>query len=173
MYLEGLVVGIMSLEYLALTWLLFMFISPLFNMPALSGISFTLFGRWTINNVHVLLPAALHAFVFGMFFNNAWLRYAITGKMLTAMNPASMAVWMFTYPEIIFNNMMSTGLLGLMLLFPGFLVFTLPWVTFVGFVANAFIRGESFEKLMSTGGIRKSPVVRGLVKTVAPRAIRK
>jgi hypothetical protein len=80
---------------------------------------------------------------------------------------------MLTYPEIIFNNMMSTGLLGLMLLFPGFLVFTLPWVTFVGFVANAYIRGESFEKLVSTGGIRKSPVFKGLVKTVTPRAIRK
>jgi hypothetical protein len=84
-----------------------------------------------------------------------------------------MAGWMLTYPEIIFNNMMSTGLLGLMLLFPGFLVFTLPWVTFVGFVANAYIRGESFEKLVSTGGIRKSPVFKGLVKTVTPRAIRK
>jgi hypothetical protein len=144
----------------------------LFDVPALSGISFTLFGRWTITNVHVLLPAALHAFVFGMFFNNAWLRYAITGKMLTAMNPVSMALWMLTYPEIIFNNMMSTGLLGLMLLFPGFLVFTLPWVTFVGFVANSFIRGESFEKLMSTGGIRKSPVVRELVRTVTPGARR-
>jgi hypothetical protein len=173
MYLEGLVVGVMSLEYLALTWLLFQVISPLFNVPALSGIYINLFGRWTITNVHVLLPAALHAFVFGMFFNNAWLRYAITGKMLQAMNPVSMAGWMLTYPEIILNNMMSTGLLGLMLLLPGFLVFTLPWVTFVGLVANAFIRGESFEKLTATGGIRKSPVVKGLVKTVTPRAIRK
>jgi hypothetical protein len=95
------------------------------------------------------------------------------GMMLPAVNPVSMARWMLTYPEIILNNMMSTGLLGLMLLLPGFLVFTLPWVTFVGFVANAFIRGESFEKLTATGGIRKSPVVQGLVKTVSPRAIRK
>lgn len=173
MYLEGLVISVMCLEYLALTWILFMIISPLFNVPELNGIYINLFGRWTITNVHVLLPAALHAFVFGMFFNNAWLRYAITGKMLPAMNPVSMAGWMLTFPEIILNNMMSTGLLGLMLLLPGFLVFTLPWVTFVGFVANAFIRGESFEKLTATGGIRKSPVVQGLVKTVAPRAIRK
>ena len=55
----------------------------------------------------MLLPTALHAFVFGMFFNNAWLRYVITGKMLPSMNPVSMAGWMLTYPEIIFNNMMS------------------------------------------------------------------
>ncbi|HUL62907.1 MAG TPA: hypothetical protein VLT35_07570, partial [Methanocella sp.] len=99
---------------------------------------------------------------------NAWLRYAITGKLLPSANPVSLIGWMLTYPEIILNNMMSTGILGLMLIAPGFLIFTLPWVTFVGFVANAYIRGESFEKLVATGGIRKSPVVKSLVKVVVP-----
>ncbi len=168
MYGEGLLVSALSVEYFLLTWLLFTLIAPLFNVPALSGIYVNLFGRWVLTNVHVLLPAALHAFLFSVFFNNAWLRYAITGRLLPSMNPVAMAGWMLTYPEIIFNNMMSTGLLGLLLVAPGFLIFTLPWVTFVGFVANAFIRGESFEKLTATGGIRQSPVVKGLVKVAVP-----
>ncbi|MGA9138587.1 MAG: DUF4013 domain-containing protein [Methanocella sp.] len=173
LYLEGLKVSVLSLEYLALTYALFWLSSPLFDTPVFHGATVNIFGWIVITNLNVLLPAALHAFFFSMFFNNAWLRYVITGKMLPSMNPVSMAGWMLTYPEIIFNNMMSTGILGLLLAVPGFLIFTIPFITFVGFAANAFIRGESFEKLMVTGGIRKSPVVKDLVKIVTPRAIRK
>ena len=173
MYLEGLKVSVLSLEYLALTYVVFWLSSPLFNIPMISGATVNIFGWIMITNLNVLLPTALHAFIFGMFFNNAWLRYVITGKMLPSMNPVSMAGWMLTYPEIILNNMMSTGILGLLLALPGFLIFTIPFITFVGFAANAFIRGESFEKLMTTGGILKSPVLKGLAKTVVPRAIRK
>ncbi len=165
MAFDGLKVSLIGLEYLALTGLLFWVTSPLFNLPGIGAMITDFSGtvNWlAANNLGLVLPTIIHGFIFGVFFNNAWLRYVVTGKLLSSLNPFAVLRWIFTYPEMIFNNMLTTGLAGLVLAVPGLFVVMVPWLTFVGFATNAYIRGESYENMVTTGGIRKTVLSGGL-----------
>lgn len=174
MYWEGIKVSLICLEYMALAWLLFELTAPFIHIPDLDLFSGGISDIIHLGNHNRVLPSFVHAFLFAMMFNNAWLRYTITGDLKAAMNPVSMIRWILTYPEMIFNNMLSMGLIGVALLVPGLFLVTAPWVTFTGFVSNAYIRGESYHDMLRTGGIRKSWVVAEIAKKVpVPRSPRK
>lgn len=166
MYLEGLQVCLILIEYLAISWVLFELTAPFISVPDVNLYSSGISSLVRLGNDNRLLPSFLHLFIFGMLFNNAWLLFIVSGSIWKALNPLSTVRWVLTYPEMIFNNMMSTGLAGLLLLAPGLILVTAPWVTFVGFVSNAYIRGESYRELARTGGIRKSWVAAAIARRV-------
>lgn len=159
LYKEGLKVGIIGIEYLLLTTILFTLLAPLLYLKAADDVIMSAESMISFTGKHFIFSALLQAFIFGMLFNNAWLRYLITGRMLTAMNPIATIRWIATYPKLVFGNLFSTGILGMILVVPGILLITAPWVSFIGMVSNAYIRGDSYDRLSKSGDLGRHEIL--------------
>jgi hypothetical protein len=153
MFVEGLKVSVLAGEYLLLTLIFF---SILFNIQAVSVVSNSMDkGMDYLTRTNVLIPVLVQGMAFGVLFGNAWLRYILHGSLRSAMNPLKTILWMAENPQMILNNAFSTGLAGLLLLIPGFLLVTAPWVTFIGFSSNAYIRVKTYHDMVSAGALKE------------------
>lgn len=150
MYKDGLCVGIIGFEYLILVYLVYAIVSPWFYIQAADQAKGLIENSLSITGKHIYIVQIALTFVFGVFFNNAWLMYIVNGRLSSALNPISTIRWMISYPNMIFSNVLSTGILGMLLAIPGIFLITAPWISFIGFVSNAYIRADSYEKLCRT-----------------------
>ncbi|MCD1294348.1 hypothetical protein CUJ83_04960 [Methanocella sp. CWC-04] len=129
-------------------------------------------GVVVISKGFVLASAFIEGLLYGMLFGNSWLRYAAYGSFISAINPISTLKWIAMNPRLMWNNMYSIGVASFLIAAPGILAYIsltggrlssiaaiivgllMPWVIFIGFMSNAYIRINNFHQMMRKGQIR-------------------
>jgi hypothetical protein len=158
-YKDGLVISFLAIEYIVLLSIFIIFSLYLFNDLEVNSVTYSIHSKTGSTDVVGILGGLFEMFIFGVFFSNSWFMYMLSDKILPSINPISTAKWIIDRPKMIFNNMFTTGILGLILMIPGIFVITTPWVTYIGMVSNAYIRADSYEKWVKSGDIHKHEII--------------
>jgi hypothetical protein len=69
----------------------------------------------------------------------AWVQYAVTGDLLTAMNPINALRLAAKNPLAYIAAVVATMIVQVILSIPASLIVTIPWTSFAGYESSAYI----------------------------------
>jgi hypothetical protein len=115
-------------------------------------------GVLIITTLFMLLPAIVISFVLCLLMPAAWVQYAVTGNLLTALNPINALRMAAKNPLAYIAAVIATIIVQIILSIPAVLVVTIPWTSFAGYTASAYIYAWFYKQttvvapVMKTGG---------------------
>lgn len=142
---DGIMVIAIGVVYALVAGLLYVLVMPFFIAGGLldSTVLYVL-------GVIVAVPVILLEIALSLLFYLSWMEYAATGDLARSLNPVRGLKLIAANPAGYILALVSLFIIGLVLSIPSVLIITIPWVTFVTYVANAYIYTRFYQKANRT-----------------------
>lgn len=149
---DGIMVILVMLFFGLISGVLFVFVVPFFVIGALTGNC-----AMIAAGLFMLLPAITITVILSLLMPAAWVQYAVTGDLFKALNPINALRLAAKNPLAYAGAVIAALIVQVILSIPASLVITVPWTTFAGYAANAYIFAWFYRQTNEVAPVLKTP----------------
>jgi hypothetical protein len=131
---DGIMIILVALFFGLISGILYVFIVPFFVVGIITDNDMLI-----VATLFMLLPAIVISFAIGLLMPAAWVEYAVTGDLFKALNPINALRLAAKNPLAYIGAVVATMIVQIILSIPAVLIVTVPWTSFAGYAASAYI----------------------------------
>jgi hypothetical protein len=148
---DGIMIILVMLFFGLISGILYVFIVPFFIIGAITGN-----GVLIVAGLFMLLPAIVISFAICLLTPAAWVQYAVTGDVFKALNPINALRMAAKNPLAYIGAVVATIIVQIVLSIPAVLVVTIPWTSFAGYTASAYIYAWFYKQTTGAAPVMKT-----------------
>jgi hypothetical protein len=148
---DGIMIILVMLFFGLISGILYVFIVPFFVVGAITGN-----GAMIAAGLFMLLPAIVISIVVSLLMPAAWIQYAVTGDVFKALNPINALRLAAKNPLAYIGAVVATSIVQLVLSIPSVLIITVPWTSFAGYAASAYIYAWFYRQTTTDAPVAKT-----------------
>jgi hypothetical protein len=148
---DGIMIILVAIFFALISGILYVFIVPFFVIGVITGN-----GVLIITTLFMLLPAIVISLVLCLLMPAACVQYAVTGNLLTALNPINALRMAAKNPLAYLGAVVATMIVQIILSIPAVLIVTIPWTSFAGYTASAYIYAWFYKQTTAAAPVIKT-----------------